>query len=96
MNLRSWVWDTVLLVLASPILGIVNTVRMVRHLIFLYRAVQPAVSCPACGNNIPLIGFWKCCCGFTYQGHLLRHCSICGSLPKMVRCYRCQATRRLR
>lgn len=93
MKLTTWKWDLLLFVLASPILALSALVRGIRGLIFLRKAVQPAVTCRTCGHKISLVGFWRCGCGYTYEGHLLRYCPVCGSLPRIIRCYNCQATK---
>ena len=92
---KSWLWDVALFVLASPILAIRAAVRMARRGKLLYLTVQPAMTCGTCGGQIPLVGFWQCRCGFTYQGHLLRFCPVCQSFPHMVRCHRCGATEKV-
>ncbi len=61
---------------------------------FFRLAMEPHIPC-ACGEMLSLIGFWKCSCGFTYQGHLLRRCPVCFSVPCVVRCYRCGVTTKL-
>jgi hypothetical protein len=85
-------WDLVLFVLASPILTVRALIRTMRRLRLLCRAVQLSMVCRTCGTEIPLIGSWRCRCGYTYQGHLLRFCPICRSFPRMVRCYHCRTT----
>lgn len=92
MKSSRWKWDLLLLVLASPIFLLLAVVRGVRHVIRLPKAIQPAITCRACGHPISLVGLWRCGCGHTYQGHVLRYCPVCGALPKMIRCFNCQAT----
>ena len=93
--MKPWQWDFVLFILASPILAIRGAVRFARRAVFLYQAAQPTMPCRMCGNPILLVGFWRCACGFTYEGHLLRFCPVCGSIPQMVRCYECGATEKV-
>ena len=78
--------------LASPIMVIGWTMRMVRRLKFWRTAYAPEIRCANCGATISLVGIWKCGCQFTYRGHLLRECPICGSMPRMVRCFNCGVT----
>lgn len=96
MTPKSWQWDAILFVLASPVLAVRAVVRAVRRLRFLHQATSTSVACSTCDGQIFLVGFWKCGCGFTYQGHVLRYCPVCGSFPGMVRCYQCGATMKVR
>jgi hypothetical protein len=82
-------------VAASPLLFVRWLVRMVAWIRFLKVAYAPEVRCGNCGEAISLVGIWKCSCHFTYRGHLLRECPICGSTPRMVRCFACGVTERL-
>lgn len=70
-------------------------VRMIRNIAFWRTAYAPRVRCRNCGASISLVGIWECHCHFTYRGHLLRECPICGSLPSMVKCFNCGVTERL-
>jgi hypothetical protein len=88
--------DIVLVVLASPVLAAVAGVKAIRRVMRLRVAVQPQMECGTCGETIVLVGFWKCACGFTYRGHVLRICPVCGSFPRMIRCYTCGATEKVR
>ena len=88
-----WVRAT-LWVLSSPILFIQTILRARRRYHFFRVAIEPAILCE-CGESVSLVGFWKCSCGFTYQGHLLRRCPVCVSVPCVVRCYRCGVTTKL-
>ncbi len=90
--MKSWPWDLALFVLASPILLCRAASQAFRKLQVLGMAKDPVTICRTCGGQIWLVGFWRCSCGFTYQGHLLRVCPICQSFPRMLRCYRCGAT----
>jgi hypothetical protein len=53
------------------------------------------ILCRNCGVAISLVGIWKCRCGYTYKGHLLRSCPVCDSLPRMARCFECGVTEKL-
>lgn len=94
--MKAWQRELLLWLLASPILLLVTVVRAVRAAKLVRLALRPALDCRTCGAPIALVGFWRCHCGFCYQGHLLRTCPICGSLPQVARCYRCNATEKLR
>ena len=72
MRLKSWQGDLFLFVLASPILAIRAVTRGMQQVRFMRLATQPAVVCRTCGAQIVLYGFWRCRCGFTYQGHRFR------------------------
>jgi hypothetical protein len=80
---------------ASPLLLVRWIGRTVRRLEFWRMAYAAEIPCGNCGASISLIGIWKCGCQFTYRGHLLRECPICGSIPRMVRCFACGVTARL-
>lgn len=94
--MKSWQAEAVLWVLASPIIAIAAIIRAMRSVRILWLAIQPAMTCPTCGNQVSLVGMWRCSCGFCYQGHLLRFCPICKMFPQVVRCYRCNATEKVR
>lgn len=81
--------------LSIPIRVLGWIIRMVRNLKFWRTAYAPEVRCGNCGAAISLVGIWRCGCQFTYRGHLLRECPICGSMPRMVRCFTCGVTERL-
>jgi len=89
----SWV-DPALFVLASPILLVRALQRASERYRFFRLAMAPAIVCE-CGGAVSLVGFWRCSCGFTYRGHLLRVCPVCGTIPCVVRCYRCGVTTKL-
>jgi hypothetical protein len=86
--------DWVLLILSSPILMAQVLRRGLERYRFFRLAMEPAMACE-CGTTISLVGYWRCSCGFTYRGHLLRICPVCGSIPCVARCYRCQVTTKL-
>ena len=52
-------------------------------------------TCTSCGASIPLVGIWRCQCGYTFRGHLLTSCPMCHSIPVLVRCSQCQVTTKL-
>jgi phage FluMu protein Com len=82
-------------VLAGPLLGMWMLYKGIRHLMKLKVAGKIEVKCPSCRMLVSLVGIWRCHCGFTYRGHLITECPICFSIPRMVRCPRCQVTRKL-
>ncbi len=86
--------NLLLWVLASPVYFFRACIRTYRHCQFLKVARTPATLCE-CGEALSLVGLWRCSCGFTYQGHLLRLCPVCGTLPQVVRCYNCGVTTKL-
>jgi hypothetical protein len=88
-----WV-DAVLFVLASPVLVVKGLRRAVERYRFFRLAMSPAILCE-CGAEVFLVGLWRCSCGFTYRGHLLRTCPVCQAIPCVVRCYRCSVTTKL-
>jgi hypothetical protein len=68
--------------------------RMREHVAFLRLARATEILCE-CGNPIAFVGLWKCSCSFTYRGHLLQICPLCGRTPKICRCYACGLTTKL-
>lgn len=92
----SWFWDILLLLLASPVYALIAIARLVRGVKFVRMTGRRSIPCRTCGQAILLVGFWKCGCGFTYQGHLLRLCPVCRALPQVIRCEHCGATERVR
>ena len=94
--MKPWQRDVILWLLASPIIAVVGIVRAVRAARTLRLAMRPEFPCRTCGNRIALVGMWRCACGFCYQGHLLRYCPVCKTLPQVARCYQCNATEKVR
>jgi len=92
--MKKYLLDWVLLVLSSPILAVQALRRAYERYRFFRLAMQPEMSCE-CGATVSLVGYWRCSCGFTYRGHLLRVCPVCGSIPCIARCYRCGVTTKL-
>jgi hypothetical protein len=86
--------DGVLFLLASPVLLILAVRRAFERYNFFRLAMQPAIVCE-CGSTLSLVGLWRCSCGFTYRGHLLRLCPVCNTVPCVVRCYECGVTTKL-
>lgn len=89
--MKKFIIDAGLFLLASPVLLLRALVRAYRQYMLLRVAMEPSLWC-ACGAEVSLVGLWRCSCNFTYQGHLLRLCPVCGTIPKVVRCYRCGVT----
>ena len=88
-----WV-DGILFVLASPVLAAQAARRAIERYRFFRLAMTPAIVCE-CGAEVSLVGIWKCSCNYTYRGHLLRMCPVCGTIPCVVRCYECGVTIKL-
>jgi hypothetical protein len=86
--------DCLLFVLASPILFVKAARRAAQRCRFFRLAMAPAIVCE-CGAEVSLVGIWKCSCNYTYRGHLLRMCPVCGTIPVVARCYRCGVTTKL-
>ena len=82
-------------VLASPFMFAAWIVRVIQNLKFWKMAYTSEIPCSNCGASISLVGIWRCGCRYTHRGHLLRECPICGSMPRMVRCFNCGVTERL-
>ncbi len=89
-----WI-DLVLWLIASPILFVRALYRLWGRWKFWRMAYTLRIVCRNCRGTIWLVGQWRCACGFEYRGHLLRACSVCGALPRMVRCYACGVTTKL-
>jgi hypothetical protein len=93
-DMKDFATGLILFVLASPIL-LVQTIRRAHaRYRYLQLAARPAITCQ-CGEQVSLVGLWRCSCGFTYRGHLLRLCPVCGTVPCVIRCYRCGVTSKL-
>jgi len=88
INIALWI-------LASPIYAVRWYLKLLREWRFWRASYTPAIHCRNCGAEISLVGLWRCGCGFTYRGHVLRFCPVCGSLPRMVRCFECGVTAKL-
>jgi hypothetical protein len=86
--------DLVLFILSSPILAVQALRRAHARYRFFRLAMESEMPCE-CGATVSLVGYWRCSCGFTYRGHLLRACPVCGSIPCIARCYRCGVTTKL-
>ena len=81
-------------VLSLPFAALAGLRRLREHLAFLSLAAATQILC-ACGSPISLVGFWRCGCSFTYRGHLLSICPLCGRIPRIIRCYACGVTTKL-
>ena len=87
--------DWILWVLAIPVLFIRWSFRMIRRWKFLRMSYEIKLVCRNCHSTISLVGIWRCGCGYTYRGHVLRICPVCDGWPRMVRCYECGVTEKL-
>jgi hypothetical protein len=76
---NSWI-DWALFVIASPVLFFQASRRGLERYRFVRLAMQAEILCE-CGAPISLVGLWRCSCGFTYRGHLLRQCPVCDTIP---------------
>lgn len=80
-------------VLGLPFLLCWLVARAVRYAHILALSVSPSMVCYACGGEIPLTGGpWRCKCDYTYAGHLLKPCPVCGRVPRAARCPHCDVT----
>jgi len=59
-------------------------------------ALSTQVRCFNCRASVSLVGGWRCHCGYTYMGSVLRLCPVCGTRPAFVRCRNCGVTRKIR
>lgn len=48
--------------------------------------------CRFCGYSIPLLGAWKCKCGFCRPGNYYGRCPQCQGHPKYIDCPSCTFT----
>ena len=94
MNLEEIIKEIALGILALPFLVVKASLRAYSQYQFLRVARMPAIAC-SCGSAVSLVGIWRCSCTYTYRGHLLRYCPLCGGMPRMVRCYACGLTTKL-
>ena len=90
--MKAWQRDLTLFALASPILVARGVMRLIRRFQLLRLAVQPVLACRTCGSANSFLNQWRCACGFEYRGHLLRPCPVCGSFPRVLRCFQCGTT----
>lgn len=90
---NTWI-DWALFVVASPVLLFQASRRGLERYRFVRLAMRAEILCE-CDEPISLVGLWRCSCGFTYRGHLLRQCPVCDTIPCVVRCYRCGVTTKL-
>ncbi len=93
-KLKRLLLDVLLFLMASPILLLQALRRGRKKVRFFALASRVSLFCE-CGEEMSLVGLWKCPCGFTYRGHLVTVCPVCEGVPKVVRCYGCGVTTRL-
>ena len=91
-----WTFKAILYLVALPMYIIMIVPRTKQYIKRLKLSVKPYMECPSCGAQVPLVGMWKCPCGYQYQGHLLKACANCGRTPLMARCWDCGVTIMLR
>lgn len=82
-------------VVVGPIVFARLILRMFQWFDFWFVSYRHEIVCRNCGSAISLVGMWRCRCGYTYKGHLLRPCPVCGSVPQMARCFQCGITEKL-
>ncbi len=80
-------------ILALPTTAAVSIYRAIHS---ARNALKSEIRCRGCGSSVQLIRGWRCSCGFTYVGHLLMACTVCGSRPFLVRCEDCGLTAKVR
>ena len=81
-------------VLSLPFRIFGGILRLREHIQFLRLAAATRIFC-GCGSPVSLGGLWRCSCSFTYRGHLLQTCPLCGRIPRICRCYACGLTTKL-
>jgi hypothetical protein len=79
----------------SPILLVRFILHVFRWFDFWAMSYRHEIPCRNCRAAISLVGIWRCRCAYTYKGHLLRPCPVCGALPRMARCFHCGITEKL-
>lgn len=90
--MRALVANIVLWVLSLPAALFVWLVHAAHCIPFWKVAYSATIPCRTCRTPISLLGQWRCGCGYVYQGHMLRPCPICHSLPRIARCLTCGCT----
>lgn len=80
-------------ILALPTTATVSIYRAIRS---ARNALKSEIRCKGCGASVQLVRGWRCSCGFTYVGHLLMACTVCGTRPLLVRCQDCGVTWKIR
>ena len=89
------IFEIVRWLVAGPILLFRFILQAFRWFDFWVMAYRHEFLCRNCGSVVSLVGIWRCRCGYTYRGHLLRSCPVCESLPRMARCFHCGITEEL-
>lgn len=76
----------------------ISSILLVAHLItvrfvsqWLQEKLIRDVACPGCGNEIDLIGIYRCACGYQSPNNrsALSPCEHCGKTFEMLRCDCC-------
>jgi hypothetical protein len=93
--MRTFLFDALLWIFASPWLFLRSCIRFLRRIKYWRVAYATQIACIQCRSTISLVGMWRCGCGYTYTGHLLRRCPLCRSLPRTARCFTCGVSRLL-
>lgn len=89
------VYEIVRWLLLAPIILVRFILGAFRSFDFWFMSYRPEILCRNCGATISLVGIWRCRCGYTYKGRLLRSCPVCDVLPRMARCFGCGVTQEL-
>lgn len=95
MEAEKIIKNCLLWTVASPVYLLRWGFSLPRRWRFWRTAYRPSIICRNCRATISLVGLWHCACGYSFRGHLVRECPVCGSLPRMVRCYSCGLTEKL-
>jgi hypothetical protein len=56
---------------------------------------RDSLSCPACGDEVSLVGRWECgWCGRVFDGFAFARCPTrgCGAVPPFIECQSCGLT----
>ena len=79
-NVEEKALDLALLVLASPVYTALALRRAMRQYRFLRVALVSALTCE-CGEELSLVGMWRCSCRFTYAGTYSGSARCAGPCP---------------
>ena len=93
--MKGAIFELIRWLLLSPLLLVLSILRTFRWFDFWAMSYQHEMLCRNCGSAISLVGIWRCRCGYTYKGHILRPCPVCDAVPRMARCFECGVTEEL-
>jgi len=83
-------------IVALPVTIVAAVLRALARVWSCRYAWSNQMRCRYCHAVITLVRAWRCGCGFTYVGSVLRVCPICGMRPRVVRCEGCGLTWKVR